>query len=120
GRYPSTRRPRGFRRRGIRSFSRGAGMSTDTLAFFAPCAKGLEYLLVEELKQLGAQEVHEALAGVHFAGTLETGYRACLWSRLASRVLLKLSEFDANDEAALYAGVQQIDWAEHLSEHGTL
>ncbi len=90
------------------------------LIFFAPCAKGLEYLLVEELRELGALEVREALAGVHFSGTLETGYRACLWSRLASRVLLRLSQFEARDEAALYAGVQAIDWATHLSEHGTL
>ena len=90
------------------------------LVFFAPCAKGLEYLLVEELQALGAQEVREALAGVHFSGTLETGYRACLWSRLASRVLLRLAQFEASDETALYAGVQGIDWAAHLGEHGTL
>ena len=90
------------------------------LTFFAPCAKGLEYLLVEELQALGALDVREALAGVHFAGTLETGYRACLWSRLASRVLLRLSQFEALDEAALYAGVQAIDWTAHLGEHGTL
>ena len=90
------------------------------LTFFAPCAKGLEYLLVEELQALGAQEVREALAGVHFSGTLETGYRACLWSCLASRVLLRVAHFEALDEAALYRGVQAIDWAEHLSESGTL
>lgn len=90
------------------------------LTFFAPCAKGLEYLLVEELRGLGASEVREALAGVHFSGTLETGYRACLWSRLASRVLLRLSQFEALDEAALYQGVQAIDWSAHLSENGTL
>lgn len=94
--------------------------ASSPLVFFAPCAKGLEYLLVEELQALGAHEVREALAGVHFSGTLETGYRACLWSRLASRVLLRLSQFEAPDEAALYAGVQAIDWAAHLSEHGTL
>lgn len=93
---------------------------TPPLGFFAPCAKGLEYLLVEELRGLGAQDVREALAGVHFSGPLETGYRACLWSRLASRVLLRLAQFPAQDEAALYAGVQDIDWAAHLSEHGTL
>lgn len=88
--------------------------------FFAPCAKGLEYLLVEELQALGAQDVHEALAGVHFSGPLETGYRACLWSRLASRVLLRLAHFEAPDEAALHAGVQTLDWSQHLAEYGTL
>ena len=89
-------------------------------AYFATCPKGMEYLLRDELAALGAAEAHEALAGVHFAGSLETAYRACLWSRLASRVLLPLAEFEAADEAALYAGVQTIDWSQHLAAHGTL
>lgn len=95
-------------------------MNSAARVFFAPCAKGLEYLLVEELEALGGQDVHEALAGVHFSGTLETGYRACLWSRLASRVLLRVAQFEAPDEDALYAGLQQVDWSAHLSEDGTL
>ena len=62
--------------------------------FFASCPKGLEYLLVDELAALGASDVREALAGVHFRGGLDTAYRACLWSRLASRVLWPVSEFE--------------------------
>jgi 23S rRNA (guanine2445-N2)-methyltransferase / 23S rRNA (guanine2069-N7)-methyltransferase len=89
-------------------------------AFFATCPKGLEYLLRDELLALGAGEAHEALAGVRFDGTLETAYRACLWSRLASRILLPLAEFDAADDEALYAGVQAIDWSAHLAPQGTL
>ncbi|HEX7338345.1 MAG TPA: bifunctional 23S rRNA (guanine(2069)-N(7))-methyltransferase RlmK/23S rRNA (guanine(2445)-N(2))-methyltransferase RlmL [Rhodanobacteraceae bacterium] len=88
--------------------------------FFATCPKGLEYLLRDELVALGADDVHEARAGVHFAGPLEMAYRACLWSRLASRVLLPLATFAAGDEDALYAGVQTIDWTEHLTADGTL
>jgi len=88
-------------------------------AWFATCPKGMEYLLRDELVALGASDVREALAGVHFGGTLETAYRACLWSRLASRVLLPLAQFDAPDEDALYRGVQQIDWRQHLAAHGT-
>ncbi|BBD79608.1 bifunctional 23S rRNA (guanine(2069)-N(7))-methyltransferase RlmK/23S rRNA (guanine(2445)-N(2))-methyltransferase RlmL [Aerosticca soli] len=88
--------------------------------FFASCPKGLEYLLRDELLALGAAEAREALAGVHFSGTLETAYRACLWSRLASRILLPLTEFEAVDEAALYAGVEAVDWSEHLDARGTL
>ena len=87
--------------------------------FFASCPKGLEYLLVDELKALGASEVHEALAGVHFRGELEAGYRACLWSRLASRVLMPLAEFDAEDGDALYAGARTIAWSEHLDADAT-
>jgi len=89
-------------------------------AFFASCPKGLEYLLRDELRALGATDAHEALAGVHFSGPLELAYRACLWSRLASRILLPLAEFDAADDDALYAGVQAIDWSAHLAAHGTL
>ena len=63
--------------------------------FFATCPKGLEYLLRDELIALGGSDVHEALAGVRFSGTLETAYRACLWSRLASRILLPIAEFEA-------------------------
>ncbi len=87
--------------------------------YFATCPKGLEYLLRDELVAIGASDVREALAGVHFSGTLETAYRACLWSRLASRILLPLAEFDAADDEALYRGVQNIDWSEHLATHGT-
>ncbi len=82
--------------------------------FFASCPKGLEYLLVDELKALGGVDAHEALAGVHFRGELAIGYAACLWSRLASRILMPLTEFAVEDADALYAGVRSIDWNEHL------
>lgn len=95
-------------------------MPAAPLRFFATCAKGLEYLLVDELRDLGALDVREALAGVAFEGTLETGYRACLWSRLASRVLLPIHTFDAPDDASLYAAVSAVDWWQHLESDGTL
>jgi 23S rRNA (guanine2445-N2)-methyltransferase / 23S rRNA (guanine2069-N7)-methyltransferase len=88
--------------------------------YFATCPKGLEYLLRDELVALGASDVREALSGVHFSGDLTIGYRACLWSRLASRILMPIAEFAAADEQALYDGVQEIDWSEHLDENGTL
>jgi 23S rRNA (guanine2445-N2)-methyltransferase / 23S rRNA (guanine2069-N7)-methyltransferase len=88
--------------------------------WFATCAKGLEYLLVDELAALGAHSPREALAGVHFEGDLGTAYRACLWSRLASRILMPLAEFDAPEDTALYHGVRTIDWASHLAPTGTL
>lgn len=87
--------------------------------FFATCAKGLEYLLVDELKALGAATAREALSGVHFEGESALGLRACLWSRLASRILLPLAEFDAGDADALYAGVDAVDWSAHLDPQRT-
>jgi 23S rRNA (guanine2445-N2)-methyltransferase / 23S rRNA (guanine2069-N7)-methyltransferase len=88
-------------------------------AFFATCPKGLEYLLRDELAALGAH-AHEALAGVRFEGELACAYRACLESRLASRILMPLAEFDAADADALYAGVQAVDWSQHIAPDARL
>lgn len=87
--------------------------------FFASCPKGLEYLLVDELKALGASDVREALAGAYFHGELDVGLRACLWSRLASRILMPIGEFAAADGDALYAGALAIDWNAHMLADAT-
>ncbi|MGE5241435.1 MAG: bifunctional 23S rRNA (guanine(2069)-N(7))-methyltransferase RlmK/23S rRNA (guanine(2445)-N(2))-methyltransferase RlmL [Bacteroidota bacterium] len=93
---------------------------TATHKLFATCPKGIESLLADELRALGAAAVKETRAGVAFEGPLATAYRACLWSRLASRVLLTLARFPAASAEALYAGVQELRWSEHLDAHGTL
>lgn len=97
----------------------GARMSPD-FRYAATCPKGVEPLLAAELCALGADEVRETRAAVTFAGTLETGYRACLWSRLASRVLLTLAEFPAAGADELYAGFAAQPWEEHIASEGTL
>lgn len=89
-------------------------------AFFAPAPLGLELLLADELAALGAGDVKSGRAGVKFSGDLAMGYRACLWSRLANRVLLPMASFPAADGDALYAGVQTIDWRAHLPDGATL
>lgn len=88
--------------------------------FFATCPKGIEPLLAEELRQLGAEMLKETRAGVAFEGTLAVGYRSCLWSRLASRILSPLTSFPAPTPEALYAGVQTLSWKEHLDPNGTI
>ncbi len=84
-------------------------------SFFASCPKGLEGLLAQELEGFGATLGKPQVAGVTFSGPLEVAYRACLWSRLANRVLLVLAKVPAADSKALYEGVKQIDWSEHLN-----
>lgn len=93
---------------------------TETLSFFATTAKGMEPLLEQELKALGAVAVEPTRAGVAFKGTLETAYRACLWSRVASRVLMPLKSFDAPTPEKLYGGVKSIRWSDHLTPRHTL
>jgi 23S rRNA (guanine2445-N2)-methyltransferase / 23S rRNA (guanine2069-N7)-methyltransferase len=88
--------------------------------FFASCGKGLEYLLVDELLALGCAKATAALAGANVEGGLADAQRAVLWSRLASRVLWPLAEFECADEHALYAGVAALPWPEHLAAGHTL
>ncbi len=87
--------------------------------FFATAALGFEPLLATELEVLGAVEVKQERAGVRFSGGLEIAYNACLWSRLASRVLLPLASFEALDPDQLYTEVLKIDWSEHLTTVNT-
>ena len=53
-------------------------------------------------------------------GSLEVAYRACLWSRTASRVLLPLGTFPAATQEQLYEGISSIDWQQHVNPKGTL
>jgi 23S rRNA (guanine2445-N2)-methyltransferase / 23S rRNA (guanine2069-N7)-methyltransferase len=93
---------------------------TTTHRYAATCPRGVEPLLASEITQLGAGEVREQRAVVTFSGPLETGYRVCLWSRIASRVLLTLAEFPAASAEALYEGVATIAWEDHIPPEGTL
>lgn len=88
--------------------------------FFASCPKGLESLLNSELQGLGAESTRETVAGVYFEGDLRLAYRACLWSRLANKILLPLASFAVDSQEALYDGTRAIPWQEHLSPNGSL
>lgn len=87
---------------------------------FATGPRGTERLLARELRSLGLPEVREARAGVSFAGGLTAAYRACLWSRLASRILYPLASVPATSSRDVYDGVRAIAWDEHLGVSSTL
>ncbi|QKT04559.1 bifunctional 23S rRNA (guanine(2069)-N(7))-methyltransferase RlmK/23S rRNA (guanine(2445)-N(2))-methyltransferase RlmL [Ectothiorhodospiraceae bacterium 2226] len=93
---------------------------TDCLSLFATCAPSLEGLLADELRAFDALEVRETRGGVYFAGDLGCAYRACLWSRVASRVLLVLGHGAAADADALYRSVRAVEWERHIDPRGTL
>lgn len=82
----------------------------------ASCASGLETLVEEEVVSFDGHEITCANGVVTWKGTLESGYRCCLWSRFASRVYLQLARFPIVDEQALYQGCLDVAWQDHLSE----
>ena len=64
--------------------------------------------------------VRERAAGVAFSGPLAIGYRACLWSRIANRVFLELTQFEADDAEQFYTAARAVDWSRHLGPGATL
>ena len=87
--------------------------------FFASAPKHMGSLLAEELARLGLQGAVEARGGTRFVGEIQDAYRACLWSRVANRILLPLAQFTATGPDELYAGAERIHWEEHLSPEST-
>ena len=82
--------------------------------FFASSPRGLEGLLADELRALGAHDVEAAAGGVAFAGTWETCYAANFQSRLASRVLWRIAGFDYATEQDIYAAARTVRWSDHF------
>lgn len=83
--------------------------------WFAACPKGLEGLLATELTSLGASATRETVAGVYFDGPQAVGYRACLWSRLANRILRPVATLEARDDQLLYDQLKTLDWSSLFS-----
>lgn len=96
------------------------GLSGDELRFVATVPRGFADLLATELAALGATDMRERAGGVGFRGSLATGYRACLESRLASRVLLQVGNASMGSAESLYDAVRAIDWREHVDPQGTI
>jgi 23S rRNA (guanine2445-N2)-methyltransferase / 23S rRNA (guanine2069-N7)-methyltransferase len=88
--------------------------------FLATCPKGFEPLLVDELISFGAQNVKQMAVGVEFYGEIEHAYKACLWSRVANRVLLPLLSGNAESADELYSAIQSINWLEHMEPTNSL
>jgi putative N6-adenine-specific DNA methylase len=88
--------------------------------FFATTAKGVEEILAGELASLGIGSAKLERGGVRFSGTMEACYRANLWLRTASRVLMSLAEFPCNTPQSLYDGVRTIPWTDYLTPEMTL
>jgi 23S rRNA (guanine2445-N2)-methyltransferase / 23S rRNA (guanine2069-N7)-methyltransferase len=95
-------------------------VSDNVRYWIATAPVGAASVLAEELAEFGASDIRERSHDVKFQGTLEVGYRTCLWSRTATRVLLSLGSIDATSAKSVYDAVARIDWREHLAQGATL
>jgi 23S rRNA (guanine2445-N2)-methyltransferase / 23S rRNA (guanine2069-N7)-methyltransferase len=95
-------------------------VTENVLYWIATAPVGAASVLAEELAQFGATDIRERSHDVKFQGSLEVGYRACLWSRTATRVLLSLGSIDAGSSKTVYDAINRIDWREHFKPGATL
>src|SRR6188768_658878 len=89
-------------------------------SFFVTTTRGLVGVLEQELYALGARVVRPAPAGLRVRGPLAFGYRICLWSRCASRVILHLEDFSIDRVDDLYRRSHELAWEDHLAPDGSL
>ncbi len=89
-------------------------------AYFAPCPRGLEQVLAEELRGLGALAVSATAGGVAFEGDRALGYAANLHSRIASRVLVRLASGRYRGDDDLYRLARSVPWTETIDRQATL
>lgn len=82
-----------------------------TFPMVAKTMKGLEPVLADELRKMGAANVQPGLRMVSFEGNLETLYRANLCLRTALRVLKPIYECRAADPEELYNSLRRFDWS---------
>ena len=81
--------------------------------------KGLENVLAEELKQLGAENVEPGNRMVSVVGDLAVLYRANICCRTALRILKPIYKFYAQDADELYNAVKDFAWDSYINPSQT-
>lgn len=88
-------------------------MAEQKNTYFAVTTPGFEAICAEELKQLGILSSCQH-GGVEFLGGLQELYRANLWLRSASRILVRLGAVTARDFPSLYKRLLRLPWGRFI------
>ena len=88
--------------------------------FFSPVPRGLETLLVEELRALGANDPKPMPGGVEWYGDWPTCWRVNLESRLATRVLWRVGSGRYHAETDIYRLARGLTWTAWFTSNETL
>ena len=81
--------------------------------------QGLEGVLAEELRQIGATNVEEGRRMVSFTGDKAVLYKANFCCRTALRILKPIYKFLASDADELYEAVKRFNWNEVMKVNQT-
>lgn len=87
---------------------------------FAPCPRGLEAVLAEEVAAAGGTDAKAVPGGVEFSGDKGCCYRLNLESRIATRVLRRVATAEFRNEDDLYRFALGIDWPRFFDVERTI
>ncbi|MEL6914738.1 MAG: class I SAM-dependent RNA methyltransferase [Pseudomonadota bacterium] len=88
---------------------------SEPLHLFFVCIPGLEDALQEEVTELGFGPASRVHGGVEIRGSWEDAWRANLWLRGATRVLVRLGSFPARTLSDLERRGAAFPWARYLA-----
>lgn len=88
--------------------------------YLAKTLFGLEEILAEELRELGATEVKIGARNVTFQGDKKLLYRANYELRTAIRILQPIYSFKTKHENHFYKKMYEFDWADYFTPEQTI
>src|SRR5690349_2181682 len=95
-------------------------MDSTKWRFFAPCPRGLEQVLNQELRALGIPATEPTSGGVRFKAPWATMYWVNLWSHVASRVLWEVGHRPYQNEQDIYRAAFDLAWPDWFAPIDTI
>ena len=89
----------------------------ENLRFCAPCLFGIEGILADELRRMGAGEVTAQNGRVLFSGDMAMLARANIGSRYAERIQILMGSFPAHSFEELFQGVKALPWENWIAKN---
>lgn len=86
----------------------------------AKTVAGLEEVLANELKALGAQNITPGIRNVKFTADKELVYKGNISLRTCLKILVPIKTFTARNEHDLYRLVRDVDWSEYMDDFQTI
>ena len=94
-------------------------MNTEKFEIVAKTFQGLEDVLAEELKNLGAEDIEIGRRMVSFHGDKTLLYKTNLACRTALRILKPIYKFEASNPDEVYEKMKAFEWDTLLSPETT-
>jgi putative N6-adenine-specific DNA methylase len=95
-------------------------MDSSDHRFFAPCPRGLEGVLQEELQGLGLPTTIKTDGGVSFCAPWSTMCLVNLRSHIASRILWEVGQSTYKTERDVYRAAHALGWADWFTPAQTI